>query len=255
MTAVRSLDHRTAPGPAGARPTDESTELSDNERAYRHLRREIIEGRYEQGERIIESRVANALAVSRTPVREAVRRLETEGLVTTEHNRGAQVRVLTETEVGDLYEARARLEGFLSELAAQRADAHDVEAIATAAEHFEHTVAAVDPESVEGLRKVMAANDQFHAALVSAGRADQLYRVLTSTVDMPLVFAAFERYSPEELHRSAMFHHLIAGAVAARQPERAGRLMTEHILQGRDAAMRRLRLDPNRTPIEEGTHE
>ena len=217
------------------------TDISDNERVYRHLRREIIEGRYVPGERIVEARVADELAVSRTPVREAVRRLETEGLVITAHNRGAQVRPLTETDVADLYEARARLEGFMSELAARRAEPEDIRAIHAAAADFDQVVDEIDHGSVEGLRALLRANDRFHAALVSAGRADQVFRILATAVDMPLVFTAFQLYSLGELRRSGMFHRLIAEAVEARQPERAGRLMTEHVLQGRDAHLRHFR--------------
>lgn len=210
-------------------------EISDSERAYRHLRREIIEGRTEPGERIVEARVADALDVSRTPVREAVRRLETEGLVVTKPNRGAQVRTMTGAEVVDLYQARARLEGFMSELAAQRAEQADIAAIQEAADYFEAVVGQVDANSVEGLRQILRANDRFHGALVRAGRADRVFQILATAVDMPLVYAAFDLYSPSDLARSVMFHHLIADAVRAGQPDRAGRLMTEHILQGRDA--------------------
>lgn len=221
--------------------THEVAGISDNERVYRHLRREIVEGRCAPGERIVEARVADALAVSRTPVREAVRRLETEGLVVTAHNRGAQVRTLSETDVADLYEARARLEGFMSELAARRAEPADLLAIDAAADYFEQVVDEIDHTTVEGLRSLLRANDRFHAALVSAGRADQVLRILATAVDMPLVFTAFKLYSPGELRRSSMFHRLVADAVRARQPERAGRLMTEHVLQGRDAHLRRFR--------------
>ncbi|WP_040492161.1 GntR family transcriptional regulator [Ilumatobacter nonamiensis] len=219
----------------------EVSDVSGSERVYRHLRREIIEGRYGPGERIVESRVASSLAMSRTPVREAVRRLETEGLIISTHNRGAQVRPLTESDVADLYEARARLEGFMSELAAQRAEPDDVAAIHDAADEFDRVVEEVDHGSVEGLRAILRANDRFHAALVRAGRADQVFRILATAVDMPLVFTAFKLYSHDELRRSSMFHRLIAEAVETRQPERAGRLMTEHVLQGRDAHMRRFR--------------
>lgn len=217
----------------------EVIDISDNERVYRHLRREIIEGRLGPGQRITEASVADGLAVSRTPVREAVRRLETEGLVISERNRGASVRTFTEADVADLYGARARLEGFMSELAARRAGPDDVANIKSAARHFDDVVQEVDAGTVEGLRAILRANDRFHAALVSAGSADQVFRILSTAVDMPLVFAAFELYSPTEFRRSATFHHLIAEAVEAREPERAGRLMTEHVLQGRDAHMRR----------------
>lgn len=223
------------------RDVTHASPISDNERVYRHLRREIIEGRFRPGDRVIESRVADTLQVSRTPVREAVRRLETEGLIVTEHHRGAHIRSFTETDVADLYDARARIEGFMSELAARRAEPHDIASIHAAAHDFERVIAEVDTGSVEGLRLILRANDRFHAALVDAGRADQVFRVLSVAVDMPLVYATFQQYADEDLRRSAMFHHLIADAVESGDPERAGRLMTEHVLQGRDAHMRRFR--------------
>ncbi len=214
---------------------------SDNERVFRHLRRAIIEGGYSPGERIVESRVAEALSVSRTPVREAVRRLETEGLVTTERNRGAHVRMLTEDGIADLYEARARLESFMAELAARRASPADIEAIRSTAEGFDAALDGVvdrsDEMNVEDLRAILRANDRFHAALLDAGHADQVHRLLAGAVDMPLVFRAFSSYSADDFRRSSVFHHLIADAVAAGAPERAGRLMTEHVLQGRDALL------------------
>ncbi|MEO6654005.1 MAG: GntR family transcriptional regulator [Ilumatobacteraceae bacterium] len=223
------------------------SDVSGNEQVYRHLRREIIEGRYGPGERIVEAHVAALLAVSRTPVREAVRRLETEGLVVSERNRGAHVRTLTESDIADVYEARARLEGFMSELAARRAQPDDIEAIHAAADHFDRVIDEVDHETVDGLRAILRANDRFHAALVEAGRADQVVRILATAVDMPIVFTAFSLYSPAELRRSSIFHRLIAEAVEAGQPERAGRLMNEHVLQGRDAHRRRFR-EPQRQP-------
>lgn len=220
------------------------SEFSDNERVYRHLRREIIEGRHGPGERIVEARVADVLAVSRTPVREAVRRLETEGLVVSERNRGAHVRSLSEADIADLYEARARLEAFVAELAARRAEPADIDAIHAAADQFDQVLAESDGRdgtTVEWLRSLLRANDRFHAAVLAAGHSDQVHRVLVGAVDMPLVFRAFDVYSADEFRRSSLFHHMIAEAVAARQPERAGRLMTEHVLQGRDALMNRFR--------------
>ncbi|MCP3855384.1 MAG: GntR family transcriptional regulator [Actinomycetia bacterium] len=219
----------------------EATEISDSERVFRHLRRDIIEGRLAPGERIVETRVADALAVSRTPVREAVRRLETEGLVGTEHNRGAHVRSFSEADIADLYEARARLEAFVAELAARRAGPDDVVAVRAAADRFDQVIAEVDAAAIEGLREIMGANDQFHTALLWAGRADQVRRLLAGAIDLPLVFTAFDTYSPHELQRSSRFHQLITDGVAASEPERAGRLMTEHVLQGRDALMTRFR--------------
>lgn len=212
--------------------------LNDSERVYRRLRSDIIEGRFPPGARIVEQRIATSLDVSRTPVREALRRLETEGLVVGEPNRGSQVRPLSETDIADLYEARSRLEAFAAELAARRGEPEEIQTLLAAAASFEELVDAPDPDPVTHTRALVAANSHFHETLLTMGRADRIRRLLSGAVDLPLVFQALDVFSPDELRRSALFHHLIAQAVAAREPDRAARLMTEHVLQGRDALLR-----------------
>lgn len=207
--------------------------LSDSERAYRLLRSQIVEGKLEPGERMVEMRIAETLGVSRTPVREAVRRLETEGLVVSERNRGAHVRTVEATEIGDLYQARSRIEGLMAELAARRRQSEDLTELKCATADFDRAVAAGN-ETIDRIRALQTANATFHAAIVTAARAPQVFRVLAAAVDTPLVFASFRRYSNEELQRSSIFHHLIADAIVAQAPDRAGRLMIEHVLQGRD---------------------
>lgn len=222
--------------------------ISDSERVYLALRRDIVEGRYAPGQRIVEQTLATEAEVSRTPVREAVRRLETEGLVVTVRNRGAHVRPLTESDVADLYEARSRIEGFVAELAARRAVPADVASLNLAADQFDAAVAAKSTSRVARLRTVMAANSAFHDGLVNAGQAEQVQRLLAGAVDLPLVFRAFDLFEGDELVRSSLFHHLIAEAVEAAEPERAGRLMTEHVLQGRDAVLAQLRQSGRSNP-------
>lgn len=216
-----------------------TTGTSDAGRVYDAVRRAIVEGRYAPGTRLIEQRVAEELEVSRTPVREALRRLESEGLVVVEPNRGAQVRPLTADEIGDLYEVRARLEGYGAELAAVRAGPAEVLELRNAAAAFSDAAAARSgrADHVEAVRALDAANARFHGGLLVASRHARLGRLVAGAVDAPLVFQAFDRFEAEDLGRSELFHHLVADAVAARQPERAGRLMTEHVLQGRDVLL------------------
>lgn len=217
-------------------------ERSDSDRVYRRVRQGIIEGEYAPGSRLVEQRVAEELGVSRTPVREAVRRLESEGLVVVERNRGAQVRPLSEAEIADLYAVRARLESLGAELAAERAEAADVLALRVAADRFETTVADVtaDRHDVAATRRLDAANAAFHETLLTTSRHSRIRHLVAGAVDAPLVFQALHRFDRDELARSSLFHHLIADAVAAREPDRAGRLMTEHVLQGRDTLLRRV---------------
>lgn len=208
---------------------------------YDRIRRAIVEGRYPPGARLVEQRLAEELAVSRTPVREAVRRLESEGLVVVERNRGAHVRPLSEAEIADLYEVRARLEGYAAELAAQRAEAPDHAALREACRAFADAADAVDASSgVEAVRALDDANADFHGALHRASRHARIRQLVAGAVDAPLVFQALQRFEPDELARSALFHRLIADAVEAGEGGRAGRLMTEHVLQGRDALLQRL---------------
>ena len=100
--------------------------------AYEQVRAAIVENRYAPGQRLIEQRLAAELGLSRTPVREALRILEAEGLVVSERNRGATVRPLSPTEVVDLYGLRIRLESYAAELAAERIADQELGALADA---------------------------------------------------------------------------------------------------------------------------
>ena len=218
------------------------TSHSDQERAYQHLRRGIVEGDYAPGSRVVEQRVAEASQCSRTPVREAVRRLEAEGLVIVEPNRGARVRPLTESVIVDLYGARARLEGYVAGLAAERHDHAELLDLRGALDAFdEAATAAVQPRArMAAVRRLEQTNAAFHDLVIVMSRHQRAAALVAATVDAPLVFQAFRQFGAAELQRSVTFHHLVADAIAAREADRAERLMVEHVLQGRDSLLEHL---------------
>ncbi|HEV7762873.1 MAG TPA: GntR family transcriptional regulator [Acidimicrobiales bacterium] len=205
--------------------------------AYEHLRSAIVESRYPPGHRLVEQHLAAELGLSRTPVREALRMLQAEGLVVSERNRGAMVRPLSPTEVVDLYGLRIRLESYAVELGAERSTETELGALVDAADGFRAAVRAADGDSVEGVRRIHEANRVFHDAVLEAARHRRLTAMLARTVDIPLVFQAFRSFGPAELERSDTFHHLIAEAMCRRDGQRAAALMSEHIAQGRDAVL------------------
>jgi DNA-binding GntR family transcriptional regulator len=208
--------------------------------AYVRIRQAIVEGRYRPGQRLIEQRIAEEFDLSRTPVREALRSLEAEGLVVSEANRGAMVRPVDVTEVKDLYELRARLESFAA-LRASRYDSTDQLAeMDKAIREFEPAVSPAARGDAEGLRVVNACNTRFHQAVVAAAKHERLAVLLRNATDVPLVYQAFRHFNRAELRRSNLFHRWIRDAIAARNPERAERLMAEHIDQGRDVLLARL---------------
>jgi len=205
--------------------------------AYTQVRAAIVENRYPPGYRLVEQRIAEELGLSRTPVREALRMLEAEGLVVSERNRGAMVRPLSETEVVDLYGLRIRLESYAVEVATERATESELGDLVDAADGFGHVRRTVDVDAVEGVRSLHDANRRLHDGILVAARHHRLAASLTRTVDTPLVFQAFRSFTFVEIERSDTFHHLIVDAMCRRDPNRASALMAEHIAQGRDAVL------------------
>ncbi|MFL6203794.1 MAG: GntR family transcriptional regulator [Acidimicrobiales bacterium] len=214
-----------------------TTALAGAAHAYGALRTAIVEGRYAPSQRLVEQRIAEELGLSRTPVREALRMLEAEGLVVSEHNRGAVVRPLSPTEVQDLYGLRIRLECYAVELASERATETDLGALAAAADAFGSVAGTVEVDSVDRVRRLHEANRAFHDGILAAARHRRLSTMLARTVDIPLVFQAFRSFGEREIERSDTFHHLIAEAMCRRDGARAAGLMAEHIAQGRDAVL------------------
>ena len=202
--------------------------------AYRRIRQGIVEGHYRPGERLVEQRIAEDLELSRTPVREAFRMLQSEGLVQVEPNRGATVRNLTIGDITDLYELRARLEAMAAELAATRATPEQLDRLLAAESEFAAAAARTSRGGVESIRAVFHQNDVFHLTILEAAHHDRLTQTLLRTVDHPLVFQAFRHYDRVSMEQSVRFHHLIGEAVRAGEGARAGRLLHEHVLQGRD---------------------
>ena len=222
---------RSLPDPA---VTLRDVTLPSSEDAYHQIRRWIVEGRLRPDERLVEQRLAEELQLSRTPVREALRMLQSEGLVTFEPNRGARVRSLTVADITDLYELRGRLEAMAAELAAMRATADQLERLGAAEADFAHAADAARSGDLDAVRAVFHQNDVFHLTVLEAAHHERLTQSLIRTVDHTLVFQAFRHYDPAGLERSVVFHRLIADEIRGGQGARAGRLMHEHVLQGRD---------------------
>jgi DNA-binding GntR family transcriptional regulator len=203
--------------------------------AYDAMRADIIQGRYKPGQRIIEERIGEKYGLSRTPVREALRTLEAEGLVILERNKGAIVRPLSSKDVYDLYELRARLESLAAERAAQRCTPDDLAELDRAIEEFDSAIPRGSSADLKRLQALNDANARFHGALLRMADHSRLSQILWKTVDIPLVFQAFRSFDHDERVRSNVFHRFIRDAIARGDAREAGRLMSEHIFMGREA--------------------
>jgi DNA-binding GntR family transcriptional regulator len=142
--------------PTGEHANGRSTPSATSERIAERLRADIRSGRLAPGQRLVEAELTRRHEVSRGPVREALARLQSEGLVTIEPNRGASVRRMDRQELEDLFWLRARLSGDAATLAAKRVAGGEGEAAMREELSRQHSLRGA------GLAAYTEANDRFH---------------------------------------------------------------------------------------------
>lgn len=200
--------------------------------AYDKLREAIQAGIYKPGRRIREGDVADWLSMSRTPVREALRRLETEGLLVHEPHRGVVIADLDHQMVMELYSMRDVLEGTAARLAAQHAS--DVE-IAALRDMVEAEVAlSADTD------RLADHNRRLHSAIYHSAHNRYLLKTLNALGDS-LGLLGRTTYSVPGRPQTAHAEHLaLVDAIAARNPAAAEQVARRHIQQSQRARLRLL---------------
>ena len=214
----------TAPHPV-ERLAEEDT-LSLAERAYRRLRNSIVQGALAAGGRISERSLATALGISAQPVREALRRLEQDGMVVTLPRRGTVVGQFRPGTAGRDGPHPRRAEGAAAALAAGRADAAALAALDAQLQAMRDATAAGRPELVS------EANERFHALIHKATDNVFLIRSLAA-------LRAYDHFgrvralnaTPKELPRALREHAGILAALQARDPDAAETRMRAHVLR------------------------
>lgn len=208
---------------------------------YEALRRLILAGDYKPGDRLIEEAAARRLGVSRTPVRQAMTMLEAEGLVAIVPNRGATVCAFGIEDVWHLYDLRAVLESH----AACRAATGITEAELDRMRELAALMEALDAQGFtsrdEEVRWLVVHNQEFHQIIIQASRNPHLDKLVRRTVEVPLVYKSFFWYSPHERAISNHYHRQIIRTLEARDAARAEIVMREHIYEGRDFVIQKLK--------------
>lgn len=194
------------------------------DRAYATLRERITNGEYAAGDRLREENLAEALGVSRTPVREALRRLDMEGFVVLVPHRGAHVVSWSPRDLEEIFGLRAVLEGYAARLAALRVTDEDVAALADLAERMS-AAAATDPPKQD---RIVALNADLHERVITASGNQRLRAALVPLVQAPLVHRAV-LHSPDLLARCLHHHQELVTALAARNPDWAEATMRAHL--------------------------
>ena len=194
------------------------------------LRDDIWAGRLEPGLRLVEGDLTARFAVSRGPVREALRRLSADGLIEHRPHRGAVVRRLTEREIRELFLIRIEMEALATRLAA----------IADAPRRRARFAASIEPIHSDAPRNpcdYLKENAAFHDAVMAL--ADNLeLRNLAIRLQLPLIMAQVgDVLTPPALEASVREHRAIAEAISARDPDAAAARMREHLKRAAAVAL------------------
>lgn len=204
-------------------------------RAYRALREDILTGMRPAGTRLREEQLAEDYGLSRTPVREAIRRLQADGLVQVVPNRGAEVVSLSAEDFEEIFGLRSVLESYAARNAALRGNA-DVAALRELCDAMERQLERLDDDGAHD--EITRLNMQFHQAIHQAGGRRLLPELLSRVIEVPLVRRTFHRYTTAELHRSFTQHRELTEAIEAGDGDWAHAVMQSHVLAARATLLR-----------------
>ena len=190
---------------------------------FNTLRKAILRGELKPGERLMEIQLANKLGVSRTPIREAIRKLELEGLVLMIPRKGAEVAQITEKNMQDVLEVRKALEELSVQLACERITPEQVEEMKMAAEDFRKVLKSAD------VTKIAEADVKFHDIIFAATNNQRLITLLNNLREQMYRFRV-EYLKQKECYPQLLEEHdkLIA-LISGGEVEEACELMGCHI--------------------------
>jgi DNA-binding GntR family transcriptional regulator len=210
----------------------EDSELTQGQGAYRRLLDDIRTGTLAPGVRLRETDLADRLGISRTPVREAIRQLEADGLVVHLPRQGATIRSLDHAEVVELYEMRAVLEGTAARLAARAAS--DIELAELAALNADLAAAPSGPPARE-------VNRQFHRMLLEAARNRFLLKAVSALQKTLLILGPTTLADPSRATAAVAEHAAVLAALQARDGAGAEAAMRAHVDAALSARIRGMR--------------
>ncbi len=207
---------------------------------FNTLRQAILTGDLKPGERLMEIHLANRLGVSRTPIREAIRKLELEGLVTMIPRRGAEVAQITEKSMNDVLEVRRALDALCVELACERISEAQIRNLKTACDVFERAVSSKDA------KKIAQADVELHDIIVMATGNQRLIQLVNNLSEQMYRYR-YEYIKDASQHgRLIEEHRIIYESIARKDKKAAVEASGEHIDNQEKAIIRQIRLDRER---------
>ena len=206
---------------------EEQQDHSLGGRVFQKIREDILNGKYKENDELRENTIGKELGVSRTPVREALRQLELEGLVAIIPNRGAYVTGISHKDIWDIYKIRSMLEGLCARWATENITEAQID-------ELEETILLSEfqmkKESGFNAEQVAALDGRFHAILYDASGSRILSHVLTDFHNYVQTARRTSIVSEDRARKSIREHRQILRAIHDRDAEMAEQLANEHIM-------------------------
>lgn len=209
---------------------------------FNTLRQAILTGDLKPGERLMEIHLANKLGVSRTPIREAIRKLELEGLVTMIPRRGAEVAQITEKSMNDVLEVRRSMDALCVELACERISEEELQELDGACDAFAEAVKTKD------IRRIAQADVALHDIIVQATGNRRLVQLINNLSEQMYRYR-FEYLKDISRHQSLIQEHrMIYEGIRERNKEVASSAAKLHIDNQEKAIIQQIRLEKEKNP-------
>lgn len=198
--------------------------LSLRGRVFVTIENDILNGKYQPGDSLNESKVANELKVSRTPVREAIRQLELEGLVAYIPNKGAIVKGMSPEDIRDIYDIRIKIEGLAAKRAAENMTPAQLKELKEVVEFEEFYTNKEDTE------QILRLDTRFHEIIFKASGSRLLNRTLTSFHHYIQRARNLSLKDKDRAVKALKEHMAIMKAIEKKDRDKAETLMAQHIL-------------------------
>lgn len=202
---------------------EENAYLPLRDVVFQTLRQAILKGELQPGERLMEIKLADTLGVSRTPIREAIRKLELEGLVVMIPRKGAAVANITEKDTKNVLEVRRTLEMFAVEVACDRITEEQMTQLKEAAKAFEASKGSMD------LIRIAETDIHFHEIIYEATHNERLVQILSNLRENMYRYRIEYLKDPNYYDSLVGEHQEILDAIEAGDKEKARVCMKDHI--------------------------
>ncbi len=204
---------------------------------FNTLRKAILTGQLKPGDRLMEVHLAKRLGVSRTPIREAIHKLEQEGLVTMIPRRGAEVARITERSLQDVLEVRRALDALSVELACERITAEQIGELTKACEQFEQATHSGDTAAVA------KADVAYHDIIVKAAGNRRLQQLVNNLAEQMYRYRFVYLKDISQHEMLVKEHQEILQYIRKRDKEGASQAARKHIDNQENSIIRQIRLE------------